>query len=431
MNFKRDEKSHATIASAIDSTAKGKDMARRRLQNSEPYMNRNKTLWKATFAEYRRDSSGVERRKRKEITLGPTATMTKRQAAHALRPYLDKANASAFNPTKTHKDILCALFSDQSVKTNLILSKPSTQASMKTHANRFKQEFGAKSIRQLDGADVQKLVAALAGEGLEPKTIRNYWITIRLITNAALVQGYRDQPLPKPKLPRAFRKKPRCFSLEEVAKIFAALEGDDELLALYWCAAETGLRAGELDGMLLYESVYNMDYMEISRSMWNGRMNTPKTPNALRKVAISEQLAELLADQRRRVFKRFPERPLFSLQVGYARKAKLQPLLLKLGIPRAGFHAFRHFNASLMDSLRIPLKTRQERLGHASTGSLTLDVYTHSNWEDHLEAARLIGDAIEKAVDSVSLTAAKEEGPAGGGQQALDNKQRIGCGGQI
>jgi hypothetical protein len=53
----------------------------------------------------------------------------------------------------------------------------------------------------------------------------------------------------------------------------------------------------------------------------------------------------------------------------------LHPLLNSLGIPMAGFHAFRHFNVSLLDALRVPLKTIQERIGHALTGSFTLDVY--------------------------------------------------------
>ncbi len=71
------------------------------------------------------------------------------------------------------------------------------------------------------------------------------------------------------------------------------------------------------------------------------------------------------------------------------------------------------------------------RLGHALSGSLTLDVYTHAELPENIEAARLAGDAIEKAVNSVSLTAVQEKGPAGGVQQALDDKQQIGCGGQI
>lgn len=91
-------------------------------------------------------------------------------------------------------------------------------------------------------------------------------------------------------------------------------------------------------------------------------------------------------------------------------KRKLRPLLLALEIPQAGLHAFRHFNASLLSSLRTPLKMIQERLGHASAGSLTLDVYVHSEWSQNVEAAQLARQTIEKAVNSVSLTACKEEG---------------------
>ena len=95
------------------------------------------------------------------------------------------------------------------------------------------------------------------------------------------------------------------------------------------------------------------------------------------------------------------------------------PLLSSLQIEQAGFHAFRHFNASLLNALRVPLKTIQERLGHALSGSLTLDVYTHAEWPENVEAARLVGNEIEKAVNSVSLTANKEKGPLVGAPEAL------------
>ena len=63
-----------------------------------------------------------------------------------------------------------------------------------------------------------------------------------------------------------------------------------------------------------------------------------------------------------------------------------------------GFHAFRHFNVAMLDALRVPLKTIQERLGHAVTGSFTLDVYGgQPEWERNLKAARLIGAELEMA----------------------------------
>lgn len=67
-------------------------------------------------------------------------------------------------------------------------------------------------------------------------------------------------------------------------------------------------------------------------------------------------------------------------------KRKLYPLLDSLGIERGGLHAFRHTNSTLMDRLGVPLKLRQQRLGH-SDPSLTLAVYTHVVSEDDVRFA--------------------------------------------
>ena len=73
-------------------------------------------------------------------------------------------------------------------------------------------------------------------------------------------------------------------------------------------------------------------------------------------------------------------------------KRKLYPLLDSLGIERGGLHAFRHANSTLMDRLGVPLKLRQQRLGH-SDPALTLGVFTHVASEDDLRFAEQL-DAI-------------------------------------
>lgn len=65
----------------------------------------------------------------------------------------------------------------------------------------------------------------------------------------------------------------------------------------------------------------------------------------------------------------------------------------------------------------------KERLGHALSGSLTLDVYTHAEWPENVEAAKLAGEQIEKAVISVSPTANQEKGPLIGASEALAAQQ--------
>jgi integrase len=66
-------------------------------------------------------------------------------------------------------------------------------------------------------------------------------------------------------------------------------------------------------------------------------------------------------------------------------KRKLYPVLDRLGIARAGMHAFRHGNATVMDQLEVPTKVRQSRLGHADIA--TTMGYTHVVTTDDRKAA--------------------------------------------
>jgi hypothetical protein len=50
------------------------------------------------------------------------------------------------------------------------------------------------------------------------------------------------------------------------------------------------------------------------------------------------------------------------------------------------FNAFRHANGTLMDRLGVPLKVRQQRLGH-SDPHLTLGTYTHAASENDVKIA--------------------------------------------
>ncbi len=255
-------------------------------------------------------------------------------------------------------------------------------------------------MRSIDAGDIQRFIASGVAEGLDPKYIRNQWGVVSLIWNAALAQKYVDALLPKPKLPRRLKKKARYFTLKDVARIVAASQGAERVF--YWLAAETGLRGGELAGLKL--SDIDGEKLAVNRSVWHCKEQTPKTNNALRSLALSPQLITLLWEQIARQKKQGHEY-LFSaltgspLDMNVYRRRKLTTLLTSLEISQAGFHAFRHFNVAMLDALRVPLKTIQERIGHAVTGSFTLDVYGgQPEWERNLEAARLLGAELGRAV---------------------------------
>ena len=91
-----------------------------------------------------------------------------------------------------------------------------------------------------------------------------------------------------------------------------------------------------------------------------------------------------------------PARTDSPITYDHAIKEEFQPLLKKLGIPQCGFHAFRHGNATLMDQLNVPAKTRMDRLGHEKMD--TTFGYTHGVSKDDRDIAAKLGDMISGSV---------------------------------
>jgi integrase len=216
------------------------------------YLNPTKTQWIGEYSEYALDVHGVERRRKVRIVLSPArkddgTPVRKSEAKNLLQPYLNRVNEQSTFPARERKTATFEAFATIWENDNLVLSKPSTQSSVRTHLRIPKAAFGMKDIGVIDAGDVQRLIARLTREGKEPKTIRNVWGTISLIWQAALAQKFVDSALPKPKLPKNVKKKPRFFKLSDVARIIASVQGRQR--CLYWLLAETGIRASELAGL--------------------------------------------------------------------------------------------------------------------------------------------------------------------------------------
>jgi integrase len=74
-------------------------------------------------------------------------------------------------------------------------------------------------------------------------------------------------------------------------------------------------------------------------------------------------------------------------------KRALKPILKELGLDGAA-HAFRHGNATLLDSLHAPMAVRQERLGHVD--ARTTMGYTHLVTADDVRIAGELGALLDK-----------------------------------
>jgi integrase len=242
-------------------------------------------------------------------------------------------------------------------------------------------------MREIGPEEVQRFVSSVKLSG---KTVKNLFATMQMLWKSARVWSYvAHDAVSDVVLPKRHRVARRFFSVEEVQRILAS--APEPYNTFYWLAVETGMRAGELCGLRVNDFDLERGLVSVRQSVWRGKFQSPKSENAVRCFALSSRLLAHIADCLKR-WKPNEKGLLFATRNGtpwdsnLLVKRKLYPLLDSLGIARGGLHAFRHTNSTLMDRLGVPVKVRQQRLGH-SDPALTLGIYTHVASEDDERSA--------------------------------------------
>lgn len=237
--------------------------------------------------------------------------------------------------------------------------------------------------------------------------------------NSALAWKYADAEL-RVTLPAARKRKMRCHTVDEVKRILAAAEGADRMF--FWLVAETGLRAGEATALLVNDVNTTNRSIEVSKAIWHGEEDEPKTAAGSRRVCVSSVLAAALAEYlagragagRTDYLFETDGKPWSSGSV----LDRLDKILAIAGIPKhdpailsrlvgrnrtidqatrsekraasAGLHTFRHTSATVMDSIGTPTQVKKQRLGH-SDGDVT-GSYTHTFTKDERDTAEKLGE---------------------------------------
>lgn len=386
----------------------GKSMARRRYQRGQ--LSSNGGSWIARWREDIVASNGETRRVRRKETIGTVKEYpTKRLAQRELDRRLKEVNAENYRP---RPQATFAEFSRRWMDTVMKQHKPSSQSSETSEINRILVPyFGPKSLRDITAETVQVFVTSLKGS---PKTARNLICTMRLVWKTAQAWGYVvHDPFQGLRFLEASKGNTYNFTVEESLAIIEA--APEQWKAFFWLLAETGMRPGELAGLKRDGVNWNEGTIRIEQSVWQGRLQTPKTRTAIRTFAISSELVQRLRAYQRDYWMRNGLGLMFASQRGNPlsmdnfRNRVLNPILKELkidkklktmGIKRCGNYAFRHMNATVMDEIGTPLKTRQHRLGHAQIET-TMTHYTHKVDADDRGAAEAIGSMLTPTAVSI------------------------------
>lgn len=156
-------------------------------------------------------------------------------------------------------------------------------------------------LRDTRTCDVQRILDDIARPGhLSRNSLRHIKCSISGIFKLAKQQGYydgenpaRDTAIPPGREP----EETYAYSLEEIVQIMAALP--EPAATVFAVAAFTGARRGEVSG-LFWEN-YREDAINITRSMWHGRMSEPKTRKSKGAIPVIAPLANRLELHRARM----------------------------------------------------------------------------------------------------------------------------------
>ena len=232
------------------------------------------------------------------------------------------------------------------------------------------------------------------------------------LQQAVLWRLLASNPAAFVKPPKVQRAEMKTYDLKQTAELLEALRGNRMFIPTV-LAGLCGLRRGEIAALRWRHVDFDAGHISIEQSAEQThagvRYKPPKSGRA-RTVAMGATVAaELRAHRLAQV------QALLSIGVrltddsfvvAQADGSPVQPNTLthnwviecaKIGLRRIRFHDMRHTHATHLLASGVHPKVASERLGHSKVG-LTLDTYSHVLPNMQADAAALVDDALQSAL---------------------------------
>jgi integrase len=375
------------VATAIR-RKRGPSLSRRTGQRGSVFQKGiSKAAWNPEVTAYGRfwiDVPG-EARRRQTVSLGvcPTKSVAKRK----LRDYIEESgiNDEEFFKAATAPAITfrsqANVWIDALAKRKRKPVKPATIYSWRNCLDKWLLPIlGDMPLVDVANAAMKMLVNKLSAAGLSAKSIVNYCMVVKLVV-ASAVNDEGEQVYPRkwnhdfvglPIVDKNKQRRPTLTPKEVTAIIEAAGTRYKPFFALL---AGTGLRIGEALGLKVADFDHDCRTLFVKRSIWNGKEQDPKTPNAVRTVDLPAPLASLMQEY-------------VSGKKGYLFATRSGRPLGKRNVHRTlhtlnksvWFHAFRRFRTSVLRKSQVPEDLIQLWLGHS--GATITDAYARQLRED-------------------------------------------------
>lgn len=287
--------------------------------------------------------------------------------------------------------------------------RPTTLTTYESHVRRHViPRLGHLELRELDVQTLDRFLLdlrssrRLRGPGnLSGSTVRRVHATLARALEDATRWGLLDvNPARGCSLPRQLHgQEMKTWSAAQLARFLASVERD-ELYALWFVLAMTGLRRGEVLGLRWCDVDVARAQLVVRQTVVAAgtvvHVSTPKTTRGRRVVALDRATVSVLSALRPRgagpndlLFHDGSGVPLHPVWVS----KRFRALIDRRFLPLIRLHDLRHTHATLALEAGVHPKIVSERLGHA-TVALTLDIYSHAVQHMQKDAADQIAAIV-------------------------------------
>lgn len=320
---------------------------------------------------------------------------TKKAATSALTKVVAGVDEGTFvEPSK----LTVAEWFDRWVATQAVVGRsPTTLAGYERDIrNHVEPSIGGARLQALTAADVDRLYATMRAKGLGAGTIRKVHGLVGKALGDAERKGLVGRNVARaadpPSLKAAKAGEMRVWTPQELRAFLAATAGDDRA-ALWRLAAMTGMRRGEVCGLLwrdvdldagtvvVRRQLTTVGYEVVAREVTKSGERRTVDLDATT-VTVLRRWKATQAGWRLAVGAGWRDNGLvFTTVDGSAHHPDLvarrfERLAIKAGVAPIRFHDLRHTHASHWLAAGQNIKALSERLGHADA-SITLKVYAH------------------------------------------------------
>ena len=288
--------------------------------------------------------------------------------------------------------------------------RPSTLQSYRRYIDSYiDPHLGNKQVCKITTADVQKFYGEMLKNGrknehsehsrtLSPASLRHIHGVLHQAMDVAVQRQLTVRnPTNGVTLPKITPAPKRILNEEALEQFMEAIKKDPLWHDFFYLDVTTGLRRGELCGLMWSDFDEKKGTLSIRRtlSVRSGRMEIgeTKTNTSRRIIQLPPSTAQLLRERKKKSISQWifpnplqPEQPIHPTR-GYAR---LKSLLKEAGLPDIRFHDLRHTFATHALTSGVDARTLSGILGHTKP-SFTIDTYTHVTTDMHRKASEIVG----------------------------------------